>query len=90
MVERINTCIHVVVAPITGSPGRSIDVCLDNKERRVFSRNNGRELQSVKVDRGNDGGICFVDSTGKAVTNDRASEIFLREFFFDETVSLKQ
>jgi hypothetical protein len=81
----INTCVHVVVAATGMSSGRAIDICLDKKGRRVFSRDNGQELESISFCRGDDGNICLVDSAGVGVTTDRACEIFLRPFFFEES-----
>jgi len=46
--KRIKNCVHVVRATTDGSqPEESIEVCLDEKGRRVFSRINGEERASL-------------------------------------------
>ena len=82
--KRINSCVHVVVAPIGQSSGKALDICLDRIRRRIFSKDNEKELESLRLERGRDGNTCLVDSHGKAVSVDRATEIFLRRFLFGE------
>jgi hypothetical protein len=85
LAERINSCIHVVVSPSAGGENRSIDICLDQKNRRVFGRDNGREVVSLSLGAA-PGFKAGLLEDGKRITNDRASEIFLRPFFFGESV----
>jgi hypothetical protein len=85
--KRINTCIHVSIGPKDGTASQSIDVCLDKRNRLAVSRDGGRELAHVKFGHGPDGKACPVDDDGKPMTNDRASEIFLRTFLFGEAIA---
>jgi hypothetical protein len=85
--KRINTCIHVSIGPGSGASSRSIDICLDKRNRVVVSKDGGRELTSIRFGQGADGKACPIDDDGNPITNDRASELFLRTFLFGEAVA---
>jgi hypothetical protein len=81
-------CLHIAYRPRDpGAPDapkdRSIDVCFDPRERRVFART-GADDEIYSVDIGfNEGGVpCLVDSTGARLSNDRVSQMLLETFFF--------
>jgi hypothetical protein len=82
IVKRKNGCAHVILANSDSSkPERSIDICLDEERRRIFSRIEGEETASLSF--GLDGDkVCLLDMEGKPMTNDQASEFFLKSFFF--------
>lgn len=83
--KRINTCVHIVLAPIGASAGKSIDVCLDKQSKRVFSRDKGIEITYLRFEGVVDGNVCIVRPSEGSVTIDRAAEIFLRPFLFAES-----
>ena len=61
---------------------RSIDVCLDLASRRIFSRIEGAETASLRFDSDAQGKPVLVDSAGAPLTNDQASEFFLKTFLY--------
>jgi len=81
--KRIKNCIHLVRTSSDGSqPEESIDVCLDEKGRRVFSRIEGEERTSLAFGMDNQEKPCFLDSQGNALRLDDVSRFFLEAFLF--------
>ena len=81
--KRIKICVHIVRSK-AGSTGlqHSIDLCLDKEGHRVFSRVEGEELLSLKIGLDRDQSVCVLDEQGSPITNDKASELFLRKFLY--------
>jgi len=81
--KRIKNCVHVMRAISDGSqPEESIEVCLDEKGRRVFSRINGEERALLSFGSDNQGKTCLLDSQGNAIQLDDVSKFFLEAFLF--------
>ena len=81
--KRKGDCIHIMYVPFGApQPERAIDICLDRAQRRVFSRLDGEERTSRRFESDPEGKPVLVDDEGSPITNDQASELFLRAFLF--------
>jgi hypothetical protein len=81
--KRMGNCIHLIYAAFSSTQAeRAIDICLDLAGRRVFSRIEGEEQASLGFHADPEGKPVLVDADGAPVTNDQASEFFLKTFLF--------
>jgi hypothetical protein len=81
--SRNNNCLHIVRSKSnTNPPQRSIDLCLDEKRRRVFARIEGDEQSALVIGLDNDYNVCLLGPDGNVMTNDQTSKFFLEKFFF--------
>lgn len=80
--KRIQNCFHLAAKTWTGTHERSIDVCLDAKNRRIFARNGGAEILSVQFGFDAEGLPCIADAEGSPMNNDRACQSCLEGFLF--------
>ncbi len=82
-IKRIGNCIHVIRASASSNRReRSMDVCLDQDARRVFSRKGDREHKFLRIGVDPQDNVCLVGVDGKPVSNDEASRFFLEDFLF--------
>jgi len=83
--RRINDCVHMVIAPVSGGPSEeTFDICLDRKKHRVFSRHETVEKASLKFVADSQDKAVLVGKDGSQLTEDQASEFFMKSFLFPE------
>jgi hypothetical protein len=81
--KRIANCFHLVATTWnTESHERSMDVCLDLKRRKLFSRTDGVELAFLRFGLDAAGVLSLFRSDNSPATKDEASQFFLEGFFF--------
>lgn len=82
---RIGSCMHVVKTQLTDCASTAaIDICLDRKGRRIFSKQDAREISRL-VFRGDANGAARVaDGQGIVLSEDEVAEVFLNYFLFPE------
>jgi hypothetical protein len=80
--KRVNSCLHVVRSKANSNAPQSIDVFLDKDRRRIFSRVDGEERLSFKIDLDGDRNLCLLDEQGSPLKDDKASALFLEKFLY--------
>ena len=79
--QRIKDCVHVSVASVMGgAPERTLDICLDPRRRRVFSRHESDEKDSLSFASGSQNKAALTNKDGEPLTEDQVSEFFMECF----------
>jgi hypothetical protein len=89
--DRKGWCITIRHTPNKTGTSRSIQICLDEKGKRVFSRVDGAEERDV-IYFGFDaaGAALLVDKDSVVLANDRASQLLLEPFLFPNCTQTPQ
>lgn len=88
--DRTPWCITIQYAPIATGIRRSIQICLDDKGKRVFSRIDGAETDVLYLGFDTAGNAHVVDRESAVIGNDRASQILLEPFLFPDSQATPQ